>query len=58
MQRLGAEIRRRREHLGISQSELARLCETDRLFLVKLVQRNSGLQKRRIMGSEHTHVID
>lgn len=33
MQRLGAEIRRRREYLGISQSEVARMGETDLLFL-------------------------
>ena len=33
MQRLGAEIRRRREYVGMSQTDVARLSGTDRLFL-------------------------
>jgi transcriptional regulator with XRE-family HTH domain len=46
MQRLGAEIRRRRECLGISQSEVARLGETDRLFLglVERGEKNASIE--------------
>lgn len=46
MQRLGAEIRRRREHLGISQSDVARLSETDRLFLglVERREKNASIE--------------
>lgn len=53
MQRLGAEIRRRREHLGISQSEVARLSETDRLFLglVERGEKNASIETlERVAG--------
>lgn len=37
MQRLGAEIHRRREYVGMSQTDVARLSGTDRLRLKRVV---------------------